>query len=292
LGAAINRLNFSHLYYFFIVANEGSIKGAAEKLHVSQPTVSDQLKLLEEYFGCLLFERRNRALFITKEGSVALEFAQGIFDQAKELTFKLRNKTLLPKKSLDIGMTHFMAQYFLYDKILPFFNQKEVAINVHENKRHLLFAELEEGNIDMIFTDSRDNLSSTMKAYRVGANRTFVVAHKKYSKSKKNFPNSLTTIPYFGYTDQSVLKYEIELFFSQNDLSPQVIGQADDIDLFEVVTKNGLAFTIVPEVGKNRLCREKDVIVLGELKELQTAVWGIVKKNYEGAGLSLLKENF
>jgi len=43
----VERLNFSHFFYFYIVAKEGSIKFAAEKLFVSQPTISDQIKLLE-----------------------------------------------------------------------------------------------------------------------------------------------------------------------------------------------------------------------------------------------------
>lgn len=285
----MNRLNFNHFYYFYIVAKEGSVKSASEKLHVSQPTISDQLKLIEEYFACKLFDRRNRSLFLTKEGTLALKYAEKIFDLGNEVTFRLRNKIELPKRSIDIGITHFMSQYFLYDRILPLFEQDEVSIKIHENERHLLLAELEEGNIDVMFTDSKESISSTMNSYRMGVNKTFAVAHKKYRKYKKGFPESLNMIPFFNYTKDSFLKYEIELFFSKNSLAPRVIGEADDIDLFQVVTDKGLAFTIVPEVAKNRLCQSKDVIVLGELEELQTSVWGIVKKNYKGLGYKLLK---
>ena len=129
----MNRLNFNHLYYFYIVAKEGSVKSASEKLYVSQPTISDQLKLVEEYFDCKLFERRNRSLFLTKEGSLALKYAEKIFDLGNELTFRLRNKIQLPKRSIDIGITHFMSQYFLYDTILPLFEQDEVSVKIHEN---------------------------------------------------------------------------------------------------------------------------------------------------------------
>ena len=73
----MNRLNFNHFYYFYIVAREGSIKSAAEKLFVSQPTISDQLKLLEEYFECKLFERKHRQLSLTKEGELALAIRLG-----------------------------------------------------------------------------------------------------------------------------------------------------------------------------------------------------------------------
>ena len=287
--ANLERLNYNHLYYFYIIAREGSIKGASEKLFVTQPTISDQLKLLEEYFDCKLFERKNRSLILTKEGALALKMSEKIFDMGNELTYRLRNKLHLPKRSLDIGITHFMSQYFVYDNLSPLFEQSEVSINVQEDQRHLLLAELEEGNIDLVITDSKDSISNNMDAHRMGINKTYVVAHKSFKKYKKNFPESLQDIPFFNYTNDSILKYEIELFFSKNGIAPRVIGEADDIDLFKVVTSKGLAFTIVPEAAKNRLCSDKDVIVLGEVDELQTSVWGIVKKSYKGLGYQLVK---
>lgn len=287
--ANLERLNYNHLYYFYIIAREGSIKGASEKLFVTQPTISDQLKLLEEYFDCKLFERKNRSLILTKEGALALKMSEKIFDMGNELTYRLRNKLHLPKRSLDIGITHFMSQYFVYDNLSPLFEQSEVSINVQEDQRHLLLAELEEGNIDLVITDSKDSISNNMDAHRMGINKTYVVAHKSLKKYKKNFPESLQDIPFFNYTNDSILKYEIELFFSKNGIAPRVIGEADDIDLFKVVTSKGLAFTIVPEAAKNRLCSDKDVIVLGEVDELQTSVWGIVKKSYKGLGYQLVK---
>jgi len=286
----MDRLNFNHLFYFYIVSKEGSIKATSEKLHVSQPTISDQIKLLEEFLESKLFERRNRSMILTKEGRLALDYAEKVFDYANELTFRLRNKIKLPKKSMDIGITQFMSHYFLYDSITPLFNQSEISINIKENQRHLLLAELEEGNIDMVFTDTKDDLSKSMRAYRVGVNKTFAVAHKKFQKYKKGFPESLNNLPFFNYTNESFLKYEIDLFFTKNNLSPKIIGEADDVDFLEIVTSKGLAFTIVPEVAQKRFCQNNNVIILGELKELQTSVWGIIKNSYKGLGYKLLKD--
>ncbi len=284
----MNRINFNHLYYFYIVAKEGSIKSASEKLHISQPTISDQLKLIEEYFECLLFERKNRSLFLTTEGELALKYAEKIFDLGNEVTSRLRHRIELPKKSLDIGITQNMSHYFLYETILPLFEQEEVSISIVEDQRHLLLASLEKGKIDLIFTDSKDGVSSSVNSYRLGVNKTFAIAHKKYRKYKKNFPEKLTEVPYFNYTKDSFLKHEIDLFFSKNNISPRVIGEGDDVGLFQTITENGLAFTVVPEVSMSRICRNKDVIVLGELEELQTSIWGLIRKDYKGLGYDLI----
>lgn len=286
----MNRLNFNHLYYFYVVAKEGSIKAAADKLHLSQPTISDQLKLLEDFLDCRLFDRKNRGLYLNKEGQLALKYAEKIFDLGHEVTYRLRNKVELPKRTLDIGITHFMSHYFLYDTILPLFDRDGVTTRIRENERHLLMAELEEGNLDMVFTDNKDSLSGTMDAYRLGVNRTFAVAHKKFKKHIKSFPQGLNSIPFFNYTNDSFLKFEIEIFFLKNGLSPRVIGEGDDIDLFQLVTEKSLAFTIVPGPAKNRICKNKDIVVLGELEELQTTVWGIIKKSYKGLGYQLLSK--
>ena len=285
----MHRLNFNHFYYFYIVAKEGSIKVAAEKLFVSQPTISDQIKLLEEYFECKLFERKHRQLYLTTEGDLALEYAEKLFSMSTELTRRLRHNIKVPKSSFDIGMTPYMSQYFLYDTILPLFEQKEYRVNIKQDQRHILLAEMEEGNVDLIFTDNRGTLPANVDAYRVGINKTFVVAHKKFKKYKKKFPESLNQVPFFSYTSDSFLEYEIELYFTKNGLTPKLIGSSEDIDLFQLVTEQAYAFTIVPEVAKNRLCLNKDVIVLGELEELQTSVWGVVKKNERGLAYQLLK---
>lgn len=286
----MDRLNFNHFFYFYIVAKEGSIKSTSEKLHVSQPTISDQIKLLEEYFDCKLFSRKNRSLKLTREGKIAVEYAEKIFDLSNEITSQLRHKVQIPKKSTDIGITYFMSKYFLYSTILPLFEQNGLSVNIHENEHHLLLAELEEGNIDMVITDSKESLSKNMVTYKIGENKTFAVANKKLIPKNHQFPNCLNDMPFFNYTSESLLKFEIDLFFAKNNLSPKIVGTANDIDLLELVTQQAVAYTIVPEIAKNRFCRHKDIAVLGEIEDLQTSVWAITKKDYKGVCYKLLKK--
>ena len=269
------------------VANRSDI--AAMMFCTISIPISDQIKLLEEYFNCLLFERKNRGLLLTKEGDIAVQYAENIFGLAIELTSRLRHNIKIPKKTIDIGISHSMTQYFLYENILPLFEQDELSVNIKEQQRHLLLAHLEEGHLDLVFTDDKSAISSTMNSYRVGINRTFVVAHKKLKKKGQEFPQSLNNIPFFNYTNDSTLRYEIELYFSRNTISPKVIGEADDVDLLKLVTQQAIAFTIVPEVAKNQMIKDKNIVVLGELEELQTSIWGIVRKDYKGLGLELLR---
>jgi hypothetical protein len=64
-----DELNYHHLRLFWEAARSGSLRAAAERLHLSQPTLSAQIKALEESLGEKLFERAGRGLKLTARGS-------------------------------------------------------------------------------------------------------------------------------------------------------------------------------------------------------------------------------
>lgn len=286
-------LNFKHLYYFYIVAKEGSIKEAASKLHVSQPTISDQIKLLEQYFNCKLFRRKNRGLLLTPEGELTQQYAEKMFSSAKDLTARLRQNVEIPKKQLDVGISHSISQYMVYDRLMPLFNQKEISINIQESKRQVLLAELEAGMLDLVITDTRENVSPNINAHRMGTNKTFILCHKDITPQPFKYPEDLSKIPYFSYTTDSNLKYELDLYFAKHNITPVVVGEGDDIELIEKIVVNRIAFVIVSEATKNRIRKLCPYVsVLGEIKELQSTVWGYIKSTYKGLGYELIKDEF
>ena len=72
------------LHYFLAVAREQSISGAAQSLHLSQPTLSRQLKELEEELGKQLFVRSNRKITLTEEGMILRKRAAEILELVKK----------------------------------------------------------------------------------------------------------------------------------------------------------------------------------------------------------------
>jgi len=91
-------MNFAQLKAFQAVANNGSITGAAQLLHVSQPSVSKHLKNLEEDYGVKLFERNAGAAELTDAGSSLLRHADAILVHLDEA-----RKELKSPKSLKIS---------------------------------------------------------------------------------------------------------------------------------------------------------------------------------------------
>ncbi|MEO1338168.1 MAG: LysR family transcriptional regulator, partial [Myxococcota bacterium] len=71
-------LNYHHLLYFWTVVREGGIQPAARRLRLTHPTISAQLKQLEEFLGEALFDRSGRSLQLTETGHVAYQYADEI----------------------------------------------------------------------------------------------------------------------------------------------------------------------------------------------------------------------
>ena len=95
----MNWLNYNHLFYFWMVAREGSVVDAAKALMLSQPTVSIQVKELETSLGHRLFDRTGRGLKLTDSGKIAFNYANEMFSLSRDLTKALdRQPTDRPLK--------------------------------------------------------------------------------------------------------------------------------------------------------------------------------------------------
>jgi hypothetical protein len=76
---------YHHLYYFWTVAREGTIARACARLHLTQPTISGQLRALESSLDAKLFQRAGRHLVLTDVGQIAFRYADEIFTTGREL---------------------------------------------------------------------------------------------------------------------------------------------------------------------------------------------------------------
>jgi LysR family transcriptional activator of nhaA len=85
-------LNYHHLLYFYVVAREGTIAKACEVLRLTQPTISAQLKSLDDALGEKLFVRSGRTLALTETGQIVFAYAQEIFGLGRELRDTLKGR--------------------------------------------------------------------------------------------------------------------------------------------------------------------------------------------------------
>jgi DNA-binding transcriptional LysR family regulator len=99
----VDPVNFTHLRAFHAVASEGSFTRAAQILNVSQPTLSSQVKSIEEAYGLRLLDRRHRKIVPSDTGRRVLEICREIFRLQDELEAVLDQNQKLQAGSLKVG---------------------------------------------------------------------------------------------------------------------------------------------------------------------------------------------
>src|SRR5690349_9866386 len=115
-------LNYHHLRYFWTVARKGGVRRAAEELRVSQPSISAQLRLLEESLGQKLFRRSGRNLVLTDAGQLVLNYADEIFAAGRELMNAVKQRPGKHPVRLNIGLTDAFPKLITFEFFGPLFD--------------------------------------------------------------------------------------------------------------------------------------------------------------------------
>lgn len=113
-------MDIRQLTYFLAIAEEGNITKAAEKLHIAQPPLSQQLKLLEKELGVLLMERNTRRIQITEAGRLLQSRAKQIIDLMEKTTKELKDLKEGLQGTLSIGTIASAGETLLPAKIQNF----------------------------------------------------------------------------------------------------------------------------------------------------------------------------
>ena len=148
-------LNYNHLFYFWLVAREGSIARACEEVQLTQPTISTQIRALERALGEKLFTRVGRGLQLTDAGRTAFRYADEIFSLGRELRDTLKDRPTGRPLRLTVGASDVLPKLIVYRLLEPVFRLLDpIQIVCREGKSEFLFAELAMHNLDLVLTDA------------------------------------------------------------------------------------------------------------------------------------------
>ena len=213
----MNSLNLNHLYYFWLVAKEGSVRKAAQKINLTQPTLSDQIRTLEQRIGKDLFERKKNRLHLTSMGRKIFGHCSKMFHEGEKILIEIENdsRNLIHMK---VGMLPEVSKHLVCDLLLPVLNNNNSFLSIVEAEYKYLLKDLKSGIIDILVTiDSDSKLPSIFKQKSLQEKKFVVVCAKKQKKDYK-FPEILESMPYISYTQESHLFIPIQSFFNKSNL--------------------------------------------------------------------------
>lgn len=261
-------LNYQHLHYFWVAAREGSVTAAARRLHRSQPTVSAQVRALEDAVGARLFERVGRRVELTEEGRIALEYAEEIFGLGRELGATLAGRPTGRPIRLAVGIADTLPKRLVAALLEPVIRgERSVRLVAREGRPDLLVADLARHDLDLVLADA---VSQPMHGMRVSAHAlgrspiVFMGPRRVVARLRGRFPRSLDGAPLLLPGPASGLRRTLEAWFTERKLHPRVAAECDDSALLKELGASGGGLFPVPAAIAAPLARELGLRVVGE----------------------------
>lgn len=266
-------LNYHHLFYFWSVARRGSITEACHELKLSQPTISAQLRSLEESLGEKLFKKQGRYLQLTDTGRVAFRYAEQIFALGGEMFDLIEGKSTGRPEIVRIGVSDVMPKLLVRQIIDPIFDLKPCPKVIFvENRSERLLAELGIHELDLVLSDCPIPPSIHVRAYNheLGSSSvSFLAPERICQKHKKRFPGCLAELPVLLPAAVTVIRRELDMWFERLGINPFVIAEFEDSALMKTFARSGRGVVPIPTIVEHIARKDLGLRVLGRVTEVQ-----------------------
>ena len=270
-------LNYHHLLYFWVVAREGSIAAATRKLNLTQPTISAQLRLLEESLGEKLLEKSGRSLVMTEAGRVALRYADEIFALGRELRDTLRDRPTGKPARVTVGVADVVPKLVAYRILRPAFEMaSEVELVCREASPETLLALMAQHEVDLVLSDAPAS-GGPLRAYNhlLGESGTSLFAAPSLASLRRNFPKSLHNAPLLLPGPTTQIRRALELWLDGSGIEPKRVGEFDDLALMTAFGRAGTGIFPAPTAIEEEIEAQYNVRVVGRLPEVRERFYAI-----------------
>jgi LysR family transcriptional activator of nhaA len=272
-------LNYHHLLYFWAVVRDGSIARAGERLHLSQPTISTQLRKLERAVGDKLFQKVGRKLQLTDTGRMVYRYADEIFSIGKELADALRGRGGDRPLRFTVGVSDVLPKLIVQRLLQPAFKLPEpVQLNCREGKPDELLVALAGHDLDIVLSDAPAGAGVRVKAFShllgecgVGVFGTRELA-KKY---RRRFPHSLNGAPILLPAASTSLRRALDQWFDTENIRPHVAAEFDDSALLKTFGREGVGLFPAPLAIRKEIERQYGVRLIGEVPNVKERFYAI-----------------
>ena len=272
-------LNFRHLYYFWVVAKEGSITRAAERLDVAIQTISAQLSLLERSIGKSLLAPHGRRLVLTEAGRVALGYADQIFLLGEQMQETLMSSDNERTMRLTVGISDSVPKLIssrLLEAALSL--PERVKLVCYEDNFESLLGDLSLHKIDVLLTDRPVPSGTTLRVFShlLGESDMMLFAVPELAKKyRAEFPFNLHAAPLLLPTRNNPVRGRIDHWFETHDMRPNVVGEFDDNALLNTFGRSGLGLFPASSALVADVEEQFGAVPVGELAQVREQFYAI-----------------
>lgn len=282
-SAMLNRLNFRHLYHFWIVAREGSMARAGQILELTPQTLSSQVAALESEMGGLLFRREGRGLRLTDLGLRVQSHADEIFEAAEALEQAMEVPLESRPMRLAVGVSasiHKLIAWRLLEPALQL--EREVNVVCETGRTRYLLSDLGKRHLDVLLTDHPPVLAhdSGFRLHELGSSSMMLFAAPQLANTLKGpFPANLEGQPFLVNAVDAPHVSQLMQWFNDQGIRVSVRGQVDDSALIKVFGHHGMGVFAAPAMIADEVCRQYEVECLGEVEAVQDRLFAVTRSS-------------
>ena len=272
-------INYKHLRYFWMVAKEGGIARASERLHLTPQTISGQLSVLEEQLGENLFARVGRNLELTETGRLVLSYADEIFSLGGELEEMVRNLPGGRPLVFKVGVADVVPKSIAYRLLAPALRLPEsVRIVCREGAIDSLLAELAVHRVDLVIADGPMPQGVNVSGFNhlLGDCGISFFATPELAETLGNdFPNNLNAAPLLLPGEMTVVRSRLQRWFDGLHIYPRIVGEFDDSALMKAFGQTGTGIFIAPTPIADEVEKQYGVVVIGQTDDVREQFYAI-----------------
>jgi LysR family transcriptional activator of nhaA len=272
-------LNYHHLQYFWMAAREGGVSRASEKLRLSQPTVSAQIKQLEDVMGVKLFHRQGRSLVLSDTGRVVYQYADEIFGVGRELLEALRRGQTGRAIPLTVGVSNAVPKLIACRLLRPIMHGPDpVRLICREENTEQLLGHLATHTLDVVLADTPAPPHIRVKAFNhvLGESDTaFFAPPAAAARLRRRFPQSLHDQPMVVPTANVALRRDLEPWFDRIEVRPRILAEFEDPALMKAFGAESNAIFPAPAAIERDVCRLYGVRPIGRTDAVRERYYAI-----------------
>ena len=272
-------VNYKHLHYFWVVAKEGGVARASERLHLTPQTISGQLTSLEKYLGVDLFSRVGRGLELTETGRFVLSYADEIFSLGGELEELIHQLPASLPGTLKVGVVDVVPKSIAHRILAPALKIPEpVRMICRESDLDTLLAELAVHRLDLVLADRPipSTVSTRGYSHKLGeCDVSFFATDKIVKKLKGDFPQCLDGAPLLLPSSGGQLRSGIDRWLDKYRLYPRVVAEFDDSALMKVFGQEDAGIFIAPSAIEAEVASQYGATCIGRVNEVKERFYAI-----------------
>ena len=264
--------NYRHLFYFWVVAKEGGIARAAERLDMAVQTISAQVRELETSLGVSLLRTEGRNLVLTDAGVAALHEADHIFALGELLPVRVREAASGQTLRLNLGISDGIAKLAVHRLLTPVLDEPHLRVLCHEGELQPLLGELALHKLDAVLADraAPPNPALRTTSQLLGTSAIAWYAPPLWAEAAaNNFPHSLAVVPVLLPTDHAAMRARIDHWLERERIRPHIAGEFEDSALLSTFAATGMGVMPAPVSLGEHLAQTHGLVQVGTAPDVQ-----------------------